>query len=99
MKRCALLNSFMCLVLAGCATGEWQAEQVPLPAATPFDANHFARNAFMEGFRQGYRAQSTGGPAAVELVSGPYLQARKQGFYAGAAQARAERTETEKFGK
>lgn len=73
-----------------CATGEWQADNVPLPAATPYDSNQMVRTAYLEGFRHGYRAQKDGGPASVELVTGPYVRAREQGFYAGAACARAE---------
>ena len=91
------MKLLICLALSvgwfgasGCATADWQAENIPLPRSTPFDSNHFARDAFLEGFRQGYRAQTWGGPATVETVNGPYVGARRQGFYAGAAQARSE---------
>jgi hypothetical protein len=84
------------LLGVGCATGEWQAENIPAPRATPFDSNQLARNAYIEGFRQGYRAQSSGGPAAVEMLTGPFVEARRQGFYAGAAQARSESAPEEK---
>jgi hypothetical protein len=90
---------FFCLTLlvaASCTTGEWKAENVPAPRATPFDANQFARNAYLEGFRHGYRAQRSGGPPTVEMLTGPHLEARRQGFYAGAAQARAESARDEK---
>lgn len=74
----------------GCASSGWQAEDVPLPRSTPFDSNQMARAAYLEGFRSGYRAQSSGSRHGLELVSGPYLHARRQGFQAGAAQARAQ---------
>src|SRR5688500_15047467 len=74
----------------GCASEGWQGENVPVPRSTPFDSNQFARNAYLEGFRQGYRAQGGDGLATVETVDGPNAEARRQGFYAGAAQARAE---------
>jgi hypothetical protein len=74
----------------GCATNGWQAENVPLPRSTPFDSNHFARNAYLEGFRHGYRTQTGVGPGTADTGNGQYADARRQGFYAGAAQARAE---------
>jgi hypothetical protein len=89
--RCVFLLVGL-LSIIGCATEGWQAEEVPLPRSTPFDSNQFARNAYLEGFRQGYTAQSSGGPTAVETVSGPYAEARRHGFYAGAAQARAQQS-------
>ena len=75
----------------GCASNDWQADQVPLPPSTPYDANQMARTAYLEGFRQGYTAQrnQSGG---VEFVSGPYRDAKQQGFRAGAAEARARQT-------
>jgi hypothetical protein len=77
------------LVLAvGCASNDWQAEQVPLPRSTPFDANQMARSAYLEGFREGFRAQQSQSDS-VELVSGPHREAKLAGFRAGAAEARA----------
>jgi hypothetical protein len=73
----------------GCASNGWQAEEAPVPATTPFDSNQMARNAYLEGFRSGYRAQSSGS-TAVEMIGGPYLHAREMGFRAGAAAAQAE---------
>jgi len=72
----------------GCASNDWQAEQVPLPSSTPFDANQMARSAYLEGFRDGFRAQQNKSNS-VELVSGPFREARLAGFQAGAAEARA----------
>ena len=80
-----ILIGLACMI--GCATGEWQGENVPLPRSTPFDSNQLARNAYLEGFREGYRAQND--RVTIETVDGPYIAARRQGFYAGAAQARA----------
>jgi hypothetical protein len=80
------------IMFGGCATGEWQASDVPLPTATPFDSNQMARGAYLDGFRQGYHAQRDGSAASVELLGGPYLQPRQQGFHAGAAQARSGMT-------
>jgi hypothetical protein len=75
----------------GCASGKWQAEQIPVPRSTPFDGNQLARNAFLEGYREGFRAQKNNSQG-VELVSGPYREAKLAGFRAGAAEARATQT-------
>ena len=81
----------MMLVLAGgCATGDWQADNVPVPNTTPYDGNQLVRQAYLDGFRQGYRAQKSTGLQTVETVGGPNAEARRRGFYAGAAQARSE---------
>ena len=63
---------------------------MPLPRTTPFDSDQFARSAYLEGFRTGYRAQSSGRRGSVDVLSGPYLFAKQQGYYAGAGQAQAE---------
>ena len=83
---CALL-----LVGIGCASTEWQAEEIPYPASTPFDSNQFARAIYLEGFRQGYRSEMFGDATTVDMLSGPNLQARRLGFYAGLGRARAEK--------
>jgi hypothetical protein len=93
MKDCITV-AILCAGIAmgfGCASNEWQADQVPLPQSTPYDANQMARTAYLEGFRQGYTAQrnQSGG---VEFVTGPYRDAKQQGFRAGAAEARARQT-------
>jgi hypothetical protein len=75
----------------GCTSGKWQAEQIPVPRSTPFDANQMARNAFLDGYREGYRAQKNNSQG-VALVSGPYREAKLAGFRAGAAEARATQT-------
>lgn len=77
------------LAAAGCASQGWQSADVPLPRSTPYDANQFARNAYLEGYRSGYRAQQRG-DRGVSLIGGPYQDAQLHGFRAGAAQARAE---------
>lgn len=77
------------LATNGCASSGWQSDDTPLPASTPFDSNQMARAAYLEGFRSGYRAQASGSAHGLELISGPYLHARQQGFQAGAAHARA----------
>ena len=79
------------LLAAGCANDGWQAQNVPLPRATPFDSNEFARTAYLDGFSRGYNAEISGASGSPEMISGPYLQARRQGFHAGAAHARAEK--------
>ena len=78
------MNCLNCIFLSigvlwgiGCATDGWQAANVPLPRSTPFDSNQFTRNAYLEGFRQGYRAQGGGGLATVETVNGPNAGARR----------------------
>lgn len=90
MRLLKTILTALSLLFVGCATGEWQASDVPLPTTTPYDSNQMVRAAFLDGFRHGYHAQKDGGPASVELVTGPYVHAREQGFYAGAAQARAD---------
>jgi hypothetical protein len=78
-------------LLAGCASNDkWQAEQIPYPRSTPFDRNEFARQAFLDGFRLGYRAEMHQGTQAVDVLGGPYLNARQLGYYAGVGQARRE---------
>ncbi len=88
------LVALLVLFAGGCVSRQpsgqkWQGESVPLPVSTPFDANQFARLAYLEGFRAGYHAQWNRGNG-VELLTGPYGQARELGFHAGAAEARAE---------
>jgi hypothetical protein len=91
----ALKNLLFCLILAaaaGCAsTTGWQAENVPFPRATPFDSNELARTAYLDGFERGYRDELSGVHANIEMLTGNYSYAQRQGFYAGAAQARAEK--------
>jgi hypothetical protein len=93
MKRCLVVIA-TCAVMAmglGCASNGWRAEQVPLPTATPFDANQMARNAYLEGFREGFRAQQNKSNS-IELVGGPHREAKLAGFRAGAAEARSRQT-------
>ncbi|HEV8542916.1 MAG TPA: hypothetical protein VGR78_11035 [Verrucomicrobiae bacterium] len=92
----SLKNVLFCLILAvaaaGCAsTTGWQAENVPFPRTTPFDSNEFARAAYLDGFERGYRDELSGVQANIEMLNGNYSYAQRQGFYAGAAQARAEK--------
>lgn len=79
------------LVLSGCASQGWQSADIPLPRSTPYDSNQFARNAYLDGYRSGYRAQQNG-DRGVSLMGGPYQDAQLHGFQAGAAQARAQMT-------
>lgn len=89
LKLC-LSAALMTFCGSGCASTGWNADAVPLPRSTPFDSNQFARNAYLDGFGSGYRAQSSGSAQGVELISGPYAEARRQGFRAGVAHAQAE---------
>lgn len=82
--------SLLLLGAAGCATNDWQAEDIPYPRTTPFDASQFARAAFLDGFGRGYSSAKSGGGTTVEMLTGPFTHARRQGFFAGSAQARAE---------
>jgi hypothetical protein len=92
MKFCKIfIWSILLALLAACASdSKWQAEQIPYPRSTPFDRNQFARQAFLDGFRTGYRAQTHQGPQAVDVLGPPYLQARQLGYYAGVAEARRQ---------
>jgi hypothetical protein len=76
------------IVLDGCASQGWRTHDIPYPAGTPFDANQFARQAYLDGFRSGYIAQQQ--QKGTELISGPFGRARELGFRAGAAEARAQ---------
>lgn len=78
------------IVMAGCATGEWQSETIPYPSSTPFDSNPFARRAYLDGFATGYRSEKRGEASNVDVVAGTQKQARRLGIYAGAATARGE---------
>ena len=79
--------------LLGCASNSgWQSGNTPLPKSTPFDSNQLERAAYLDGFRNGYRAQTSGASLGVELESGPYLHARQLGFQAGVAHARAQQS-------
>lgn len=90
MKRGVLVLALGCVLsICGCASQGWQSADVPLPRSTPFDSNEFARNAYLEGYRAGYRAQRSG-DRGVSLVDGPYQAAQMQGFRAGASQALSE---------
>ncbi|HVK59446.1 MAG TPA: hypothetical protein VM735_11745 [Candidatus Kapabacteria bacterium] len=84
-----LVSLSACLIwMCACASNDgWQAD-VPVPSTTPFDSDQMARTAYLEGYRTGYRAQMSPS-SGIELTSGPNLQARRLGFEAGAAQARA----------
>jgi hypothetical protein len=88
MKFKASISLALLLIAAGCASEGWQTHSVPFPASTPFDANPFARQAYLDGFRSGYVAQQQ--QKGAEFLSGPYGRARELGFRAGAAEARSE---------
>src|SRR5580765_4971328 len=92
MKFLKLIGSsvFLVLLLACASDSKWRAEQIPYPRSTPFDRNEFARQAFLDGFRAGYRAQMHLGATTVDVLGPPYLQARQLGYYAGVGQARRE---------
>ena len=76
----------------GCATSGWQAEEIPYPRSTPFDSDEFARTAYLDGFRSGYRAELAGDPTMVDMFTGPYPRARRMGFLAGVSFARGEKS-------
>jgi hypothetical protein len=95
--RTLLLTTGLTL-LTGCASSGWKSEAIPFPRSTPFDRDQFTRRAFLDGFERGYRAEMAGGPVSVESLSGPYLDAQKQGFYTGAAEARAKKAEIQGHG-
>ena len=87
--------AFLTSALLGCASNnQWQGDSAPFPTSTPFDSDQLARNAYLEGFRSGYRAQMAGTTLGVQLEGGPYLHARRLGFDAGAAHARAQSPES-----
>jgi hypothetical protein len=87
----------LALLLSGCASQEgWRSENIPYPRSTPYDANEFSRTAYLDGFGRGYHAESSGGGGDVEMLSGPHSDARRRGFYAGMAQARADKAGTKR---
>lgn len=66
-----------------------QGRHIPLPSSTPFDANVFARQAYLDGYRVGYNAVISGQTWLTDtLPGGAFSSARRLGFYAGAGQAR-----------
>jgi hypothetical protein len=89
MKFLTLFAITILLLGSGCASTKWEAESIPYPKSTPFDANEFARRTYLDGFRSGYRAQLGQEATTIDVIRGPYLQARRLGFQAGAAHARA----------
>lgn len=88
MKIHASISLALLIFAAGCASQGWQGHDIPFPVATPFDANQFARQAYLDGFRSGYIAQQQ--RKSAEVISGPYARARELGFRAGAAEALAK---------
>ncbi len=87
------ISKFICVVLVGvavgCASTEQQGQNIPVPSSTPYDLDQFARTAYLDGFRRGYREQMSGGVPNVDVLNGPYPQAQRAGYYAGAAEAKA----------
>ncbi len=92
----SLIAASALLIAAGCATNDWRGAEIPYPSTTPFDSSNFARTAYLDGFARGYQAETSGGGANVEMLAGPYREARRQGYYAGAAQARATQEQSRK---
>lgn len=91
MNTLKLLSLLAWMLLAGgCATEGWQAETIPYPASTPFDANSFARRAYLDGFASGYRSAKSGDGGGVDVITGPNRHAKRLGYYAGEAAARSE---------
>lgn len=85
--------AFIASLFIGCASKSgWQGENTPVPRSTPFDSNQMQRAAYLEGFRSGYRAQTSGSTLGVVLENGPYLHERQLGFQAGVAHARAQQS-------
>jgi hypothetical protein len=74
-------------ILAACSSV--QRESVPLPLATPFDRNEFARSAYLEAFADGYRAAKSDSSYRPMYPRGPYPFARQLGWRAGVAAARS----------
>ena len=98
--RCTIFGTLAAVLLAGCASsGKWQSEKIPYPRSTPFDSDQFARTAYLDGFRTGYRAEAFGAAGTVDMLSEPYKEARRVGYYAGAGQAKAEKEAAEKSAK
>ena len=87
-----LLSCVGLCFLAGCAS--WQADEVPLPSATPFDSNHAHSVAYLDAFRDGYRAGAREGRISQEVITGPNRFARELGWRAGATQAIADKDGT-----
>jgi hypothetical protein len=72
--------------LAGCAMTA--PEPIATPSSTPFDANIMEREAYLDGYRTGYRAAKAREQIVPDTLAGPFREARKAGFYAGVGQAR-----------
>jgi hypothetical protein len=83
------MNAFMrslalvaLVALVGCATAQNEAV-VAQPASTPFDANPMARAAYLDAYRDGYRAAISGGVTATDTIRGPHRFAQEVGWRAG----------------
>jgi len=50
-----------------------------------------SRASYLDGFERGYHAETAGASASLESLTDSYPLALRQGFFAGVAQARAEK--------
>lgn len=91
-----LLLSLGFLLCAGCATNQYS-ETVPYPRSTPFDADTARREAFLDGFRSGYRSVATGDFYSQEMLPSSFREARRLGFEAGRAQAGYDQEQAKKL--
>jgi hypothetical protein len=88
----SVLTLSVLLMMCGCASQSQQANAIPMPTSTPFDSDQMARMAYLEGYRQGYRAVAAGTVGGFDMISGSYRFARELGWRAGASQAQSQRS-------
>jgi hypothetical protein len=88
-----LLLSLLCLaVVLICASCESTppARNIPnptLPQTTPFDQNPMARQAYLEAYRDGYRAAARGEDTSTDRIREPFRFAKELGWRAGVTDA------------
>ena len=81
-----MVSILMLLLVMGCASRS----DVPLPTVTRFDDNPKARAAYLEAFRQYYRASMAGHPSMPGCTfgkGGAVATAREDGAYDGLSAA------------
>jgi hypothetical protein len=87
MKQAIWVLSLACVfTFAACQTVPTE-ENVSLPQTTPFDQSAFERQAYLDGYRDGYRSVTRGGSGSVDLLRSRHRTAEEMGWRAGVADA------------
>jgi hypothetical protein len=86
------LKSLVCAggvaFLSACASvPNEQHQAIELPTTTPFDVHPFARQVYLDAYKEGYQSAKRGGEITPRYERGPYAFARELGWRAGASAA------------